>query len=101
MQLPGGQTVNAPAGVPTGGLDFFGGVLRNGLVYFIIAAIILSLISMTWSGVQWASSGGDKAKVAAARGRITWTIIGLVIVLSVFFILSLISYFFNVNLTGK
>jgi len=100
MTLPGGQTVNAPASVPTGGIDFLGAVLRNGLTYFMIAAIILCLISMVWSGVQWTSSSGDKSKIAAARGRITWSIVGLVIVLSVFFILNIISYFFGVNVTG-
>jgi hypothetical protein len=100
MTLPGGQKVEPPAGVPKGGLDFLGGVLRNGLTYFLIFAIVLCLISITWSGVQWASASGDKEKISRARGRITWSIVGLVIVSLTFFILSLVGYFFNVDLLG-
>lgn len=97
LTLPGGQTVNPPGGAPDGGLDVLGKALNNGLTWFIIVGVILFLISIVWAGVLWAQSGGDKSKLAAARARITWSIIGLVIVFLVFFILSFIGYFFGVG----
>ena len=96
--LPGGQTLQAPANVPTGGIDLLSKVLKNGLNIFIIAAIVLCLFSIAWAGFQWASSSGDKERVAHARLRMTWAIVGLVVVFATFFILNLIAYFFNVPL---
>lgn len=77
-------------------------VLNNGLNIFMIVALVLCLFSIAWSGFQWASSSGDKEKVARARGRMTWAIVGLVIVFSTFLILNLIGYFFSVPVgTGQ
>lgn len=66
----------------------------------IIFAIAATLILIVWSGVQWASSGGDKGKLEAARRRLTWAIVGLIIVLLAFFIVGIFGYFFNVPIFG-
>ena len=48
------------------------------LVFFF--ALILVLIYLVWGGIQWMTSGGDKAGTEAARGKITGAIVGLIIV---------------------
>ncbi len=50
-------------------------------------------------GIQWITSGGDKASVEAARGRVTSGIVGIAILLSVFAVVLAVEYFFGVNLT--
>lgn len=48
--------------------------------------------------IQWISSGGDKAAVDAARGKITNAIIGVVILISAIAIVKLIEQFFGINI---
>ncbi len=98
LTLPGGAAIAPPKNVPNGGLDYLGKVLSNGLTMFMTVGIILCLIFIVWSGVQWATSSGDKNKLASARGRITWAIVGLVIILLVFFILNVVGKLFGVKL---
>jgi hypothetical protein len=98
ITFPGGLTINPPAGIPQGGLTYLQSVFRNALTIIIIIGIFLTLIYLTWAGAQWITSGGDKAKLAAARSKLTWAIIGISIILLSFFILSIIGYLFKVNL---
>ncbi len=92
----GGQTINAPNSLPEG--DIAPSIINNGLTIFITAGIIAALITIIWSGIQWASSSGDKQKVASARARLTWGIIGLVIILISVFIVNVLSSLFGINL---
>lgn len=101
LTLPGGNSINPPSQLPKGGLTTVQTAVGNALSIMIILAIVIVVAMIVWSGIQWASSGGDKGKVAAARGRMTWAIIGLVVVLTTFFILNIIGYFFNIPLLGR
>jgi hypothetical protein len=104
LTLPGangqpGITVKAPNSIPTGGSAKLSTALNGGIQIMIIIAIVLCLISIVWAGIQWTSSSGDKAKVASARARITYSIIGLIVVLLAFFLVSILGSVFGVNLT--
>lgn len=106
LTLPGvgdqpGITINAPGKIPTGGADRLATAISGGITIFIIVAIVLCLISIVRAGIQWTSSSGDKTKVASARARLTWSIVGLVVVLLAFMIVNILGSFFNVKLTGK
>ena len=98
ISLPNGQTINAPATVPTGGIQTVAKVVGNTLTILLIAAVILTLVYLILGGIAWIQSGGDKQKVSQARARITYAIIGLIVALASFFIINVIGYFFNVNL---
>jgi hypothetical protein len=98
LTLPGGQTINPPAGVPAGGLTTLNTALSGAITLFLVLSVILTLIFLILGGVQWISSGGDKAKIQSARGRITWAIIGLIVAMLSFFIVNLIGFFFKVDL---
>jgi len=103
LTLPGangqpGQTINPPTHIPKGGLTTLSGALSSGITLFLIFGVILTLVIIIWSGVQWAASGGDKAKLQSARNRITWAVIGFILLLLSFFILNIVGYFFKVNL---
>lgn len=98
MKMPGGQSMDAPKSIPSGGLNTLLKALSTGLTLFFIAAIVLSLAFLVLAGIQWTTSGGDKNKISAARAKITWAIVGLVITLCTYFIINVIGYFFGVNL---
>jgi hypothetical protein len=98
ISLPNGQSIKAPATVPTGGIQTVAKVIGNSLTILLIVAVILTLVYLILGGIAWIQSGGDKQKVSQARSRITYAIIGLIVALASFFIINLIGYFFNVNL---
>lgn len=98
MGLPGGQNISAPAGIPTGGISMVQTIFKNAYAILLIACIALSLIYLVIGALNWITSGGDKTKLEAARKKITWAIIGLIIALLAFFIVSLLGYIFKVDL---
>lgn len=73
-------------------------VFGNGLAMMIMLCIILALIFIVLAGIQWITSEGDKNKLQAARSKLTWAIIGLIVAFTAFFIISIIGYFFKVDL---
>lgn len=99
LSLPGGQTINPPSSIPSGGTDILSKVIGNSINIFIIIAIVLTVASIIWSGVQWTSSSGDKGKIASARARLTWSVIGLIIVLLAYLIINIVGGIFGVSLT--
>lgn len=103
LSVPDYGQIKAPGGIPTGGLEPGGTgqkILQTGIELFFIAAVVIALIVMIFSGIQWITSGGDKQKLASARNRLVFAIIGLVVVFLAFFIIGVIGYVFKVPLLG-
>jgi len=98
LKLPGGQTINTPNGIPCGGIDVTSNAIGNAITLMLIIAVILSLIFIIIGGLQWIQSGGDKQKVAKARARITYAIIGLIVAFVSFFIINIVGFIFHVKL---
>jgi hypothetical protein len=76
--------------------------LLNEVISVIVG--LLTVIAGIWfifqiiiAGYQWLSSGGDKASVAAARDKLTYSVIGLVIVVMAFAIVSIIGTIFGID----
>jgi hypothetical protein len=63
-----------------------------------IVAVILSLFALLWGGIRWIISGGDKAKVDAARNTVLAAIVGLIVVFLSYYILTLVLGFFGLSL---
>jgi uncharacterized membrane protein len=57
----------------------------------------VSVILIIWGGITFVRSGGDPKQTQHARQIITYAIIGLVLVLSSFFIVFLIAYLTGAN----
>ena len=63
----------------------------------IVIAGLLTFAFLVWGGIEWLTSGGDKEKYEAARGRITAAVIGLVIVVAAWAILQVITNFLGLT----
>jgi hypothetical protein len=98
LTIPGGQTINAPSSIPSGGIDRVSTIFRNTFTIMLLICISLALIYLVLGGIQWITSGGDKTKLQAARSKFTWAIIGLVVAFSAFAIVTLLGFVFNVQL---
>lgn len=89
--------IEAPREVPTGGIDTGQKVIQLSITFLFIIGIVFAIILLIYSGIQWILSGGNKEVIASARSRITFTVIGLVIMFLSFFIVNSIAGFFNIS----
>lgn len=80
------------------GIGFFQTLIPNlvGLA-FVIGSLVFFFV-MVIGAIQWTSSGGDKAALEGARGKISNALIGFVVLLSVFALLKIIETFFNIDI---
>lgn len=75
------------------------GTLISGVVGLaMIISALLAFVYLVWGGLEWIGSGGDKAGMESARGRITNAFIGLFIVAAAWAITKLIEGFFGVTI---
>lgn len=97
LRLPGGYTINAPGNLPQGGYGSakFATIIQTGIIILVAAAVILALLYLIWGGVNWITSGGDKQKLAQAKQKITFSIIGLLVVFFSFFMINFLFRFFR------
>lgn len=100
LSVPTYGQIAPPAGVPSGGLGTLEKILQVGLTLAIILALVLTIFFIIFSGIQWITSGGDKQKLQNARNRLTYAIVGLIVVLLAIFIIRLIGGLFNIGLFG-
>lgn len=75
--------------------NIFARILNIGLSAGAIATFIMILIG----GFSWLSSGGDPKAMEKARDSLTYGIVGLFLMIAVWFILKFIKDFTGVNVT--
>ena len=73
-------------------------LIRFGVQFMFIAAIILAVFFMVLAGIQWITSGGNKEGIQKARQRLIYSIIGLIIVFFAFFMINIVGGLFGADL---
>ena len=74
------------------------GKLISSLVgVLLIISALLAFFYLILGGIQWITSGGDKAGMEAARNKITHAIVGLVIVGAAWAIMILVQNFLGIT----
>jgi hypothetical protein len=66
----------------------------------LILAGILAFLYLILGGIQWITSGGDKAGMETARNKITHAIVGLIIVGAAWALMILVQNFLGVTIIG-
>ena len=75
------------------------GTLISGAVSaLLIVAALAAFLFLVLGGLQWITSGGDKAGMEAARNKITHAIVGLIIVAAAYAIMVLVANFLGLDL---
>lgn len=91
-----------PTGIPSGGLFTTGqNVIATGLNVLFVGAIVLSIFSFIWGGTSWIMAGGKKEQLEKARARLTYGVVGLVLVFLSFLIVQFFGDFFGIKLVGQ
>lgn len=98
LTIPGYSPIPAPSGIPTDVGINGSKVFQLGIQILLILSVVLALFFIIWAGVEWTMSGGDKEKLKNARNRLTYAIIGLIIVFISFFIISVVGGLTGVDL---
>lgn len=88
------QTLATPSGIPSGlsgdistsGASFF----QTGVNLLLYVATALAIFMLMWGGIQWITSSGDPEKLASAKRKITFALIGLAVSVGAFFIVRVI-----------
>jgi hypothetical protein len=80
------------------GVEFINTLIPNLITIGFIIASVVAVIFLIVGGIRWITSGGDREATAKARSTITSALIGLALVLGVYGLLSLIGYFFEIDL---
>jgi hypothetical protein len=103
LTVPGSNgnkfTVTGPDGIISGGLKSANGkhFLANAIELLLIAVVILALIVIIYSGIQYILSQGDKTKIQVARNRLIYAIVGMILAFLSFSIISIIGSMFGVK----
>lgn len=75
------------------------GTLISAIVsVLLLIAALAAFLYLVLGGIQWITSGGDKAGMEAARNKITQAIVGLVIVAASYAIMLLVSQFLGISI---
>lgn len=91
-----GTFISPPPGIPSGGFGDKGiNVIQVGYTLLFVLGDILALVFVVYAGIQWVMSGGDKQKIQAARNRLIYSIVGLIVISISFFIVKTIIGFFS------
>lgn len=78
------------------------GTLISGVVQgALLISALLVFMYLIWGGIQWITSGGDKAKTQEARDRITAALVGLAVVAAAWAIMLIIQYFFGISILDE
>ncbi|MBI2022229.1 hypothetical protein HYS97_00030 [Candidatus Daviesbacteria bacterium] len=72
---------------------FLGNIANSGTILAGVAAIFF----VAFAGLKFLTSGGDPQKVESAKKTLTFAIIGLVIIVSAYFIIKIVSEVTNVD----
>lgn len=67
--------------------------LSNLVTLFYTLAAIVAVFMFLWAAFEWMTSGGDKEKVAAARNKVIYTIIGLILLSVAFAVMRVFGQF--------
>jgi hypothetical protein len=101
FSIPGndGKPINIipPTNIHAGGPDALNNIISTGLNLVILGAVIVCLFMLLLGGLNWITSEGDKQKIASARNRLMFSVIGLIIIFISFAIINIIYTFFRLG----
>ena len=80
------------------GTEFFADLLPRLIGLAFVVGVLVFVFIMIIGAIQWIISGGDKAGIEGARGKITNAIVGIVILFCLFAILRIVGDFFGINI---
>lgn len=97
---PGGQEIKGPLNA-AGKLQFttLSDIVSNALPFVFGIAGIMLFAYIVWGGFDFLTSMGDPKKAEAGKNKITYAILGFVIIFVAYWIVQLVIYIFKLGVT--
>lgn len=86
LKLPGGNEIPQPKELTDKGFVDLASFISPLLNIAFYVATFLAFYLLVWGGFQYIMAQGKKEELAKARARITWALIGLIVVLLAYLI---------------
>jgi len=80
------------------GAGFFAKLVPSLVGLAFVGGSVIFFFMLLLAAIQWITSGGDKASVEAARGRLTQALIGIILLFSSFVVVKLVETFFGISI---
>lgn len=80
------------------GSDFLSQFIPKAIGLLFVFGGLAFFFMFLWGAISWILSGGDKAHVESAKGRITSSVIGFILMISVFAISIVLEKFFKIDI---
>ena len=99
FQLPGGETIEGPLKPEIfGGQGITLGMILNRAIVFVFAFAGLGLLIMLMmAGFSYLTSAGDAKKLEQGKQRLTYAIVGFVIIFAAFWIVQIFGEMFGLE----
>jgi Mg/Co/Ni transporter MgtE len=81
------------------GVTFIQKLVPAAILMGLTIGVIIFFINFLTGGVAYINSGGDKGKTEAARSKITNALIGIVVLFTIFAVLTIVGNFLGTDLT--
>jgi hypothetical protein len=96
----GDWNIKPPEGVPQGGPGAAANIIKWGVNFLLIIAVLMALLFLIWGGIDLVTSEGQKDKLSRARKKIFFSIIGIVVAFFAFAIIYFVQTVFGVKFVG-
>ena len=87
-------TIQKPSNVK---ITDFGKLIGSIVGVALTLATLAAFLFLIWGGIQWITSGGDKAGVESAQHRIQAALLGLLIVFATWALFTVVGSFLGIN----
>ena len=95
LTLPDGTQVSGPSGLDWA--DNLGKVVSRGVSFVLAFAGIGLLIMLLASGFEYLTSAGDAKKLEGAKQRLTYSIVGFLLIFTAFWLVQIASRIFGLT----
>lgn len=92
------EDIKLPPKMPYGENTLWQGIIPGLIQLFLFFAFTLIVIYLLWGGISWIMAGGNKESLERAKKKVTYAIVGLILVLLSFFILYAFGDIFGLDL---
>lgn len=97
LKLPGGETINAPADFKADKFTNLSSIVSEALPYIFAISGLLLFAYLVWGGFDFLTAMGDEKKAEAARGKITYAILGFIIVFAAYWLVQIADTIFKLG----
>ncbi len=94
LRLPGGSEIQQPQELTNKGFTDLGSFISPLLNIVFYIMVFVTFYFLVWGAFQYILAQGKKEELGKARARITWALVGLIIIFLAFFVAKFASEIF-------